>query len=389
MYATLTDLIADLFGIHIPMGIQTFGLLLAVSFLLAGKVLQLEFQRKENLGLLKPGKKIISKNTPVTPLDYILNGIGGFVLGYKLLYILLHYSSCAADPQHVLFSGEGNFWGGLALGGFMLYQKYSEQAKLKGVKEEKVEVPEYPHELTGTILLVAAVSGIIGAKVFDYLENPSNLSELFNDPGSVLFSGLTMYGGLVFGFIAVTYYCRKKGINLLHLVDATAPALMLAYGVGRIGCHLAGDGDWGIDNLAPKPQWMSFLPDWLWSFRYAHNVNNDGIPIEGCAGPHCFILENPVFPTPLYEAIICISLFFVLWALRKRIQTPGVMFSLYLMLNGFERFWIEKIRINSTYQIFGHHITQAEIIATILFVLGLVGVFYFSKNKEKASTPLI
>ncbi|HEY4799132.1 MAG TPA: prolipoprotein diacylglyceryl transferase family protein, partial [Bacteroidia bacterium] len=171
-------------------------------------------------------------------------------------------------------------------------------------------------------------------------------------------------------------------ITTSHLIDACAPALMLAYGVGRLGCQMAGDGDWGIDNLSAKPSWF-ILPDWAWAYTYPHNVNNVGIAMPDCTGKFCSVLENPVFPTPLWEAVTCIILFFVLWSVRKRITAPGVLFSLYLILNGIERFFIEKIRINTTYHIFGHRITQAEIISTALFFLGIAGIFYFRNLQKK------
>ena len=197
----------------------------------------------------------------------------------------------------------------------------------------------------------------------------------------VSFSGLTMYGGLIVGGIAVIWYARKNGIAPLHICDANAPGLMLAYGFGRIGCQVAGDGDWGIYNTAPKPGWMSFLPDWFWSFRYPHNVVNEGIPIPGCTGPHCFMVDPPVFPTPLYESIVCIALFFVLWSLRKRFITPGMMFSVYLLLNGVERFFVELIRVNTKYHLGGIDFTQAQLISLLLILTGLAGILFFRRKK--------
>jgi prolipoprotein diacylglyceryltransferase len=210
------------------------------------------------------------------------------------------------------------------------------------------------------------------------------MDEFMRDPaGSLIsFSGLTMYGGLIVAAFSVIYYARKNGITTTHLIDACAPSLMLAYGTGRIGCHIAGDGDWGINNLSAKPSWF-FLPDWAWAYTYPHNVNNVGIPIPGCEGKYCSMLETPVFPTPIYEAAICILLFLVLWSIRKKITTPGVMFSLYLILNGTERFFIEKIKINNKYDIFGWHITQSELIAMLLFVLGITCIIYFRKLQKK------
>ncbi len=129
------------------------------------------------------------------------------------------------------------------------------------------------------------------------------------------------------------------------------------------------------------------MPSWFSRSKVSgHGIipyqqNTVGIPIEGCDGRYCSALANPVFPTPLYEAFVCIALFFVLWSLRKHIKIPGTLFSLYLMFNGMERFFIEKIRVNNTYDIFGNKITQAEIIAVILFILGSLSIFYFRTSR--------
>jgi len=251
-------------------------------------------------------------------------------------------------------------------------------------KPEWVTQILHPYQHVPNMTLIAAIAGILGAKIFHNLEN---LDEFMRDPmGSLFsFSGLTMYGGLIVAGISVIYYARKNGIITSHLIDACAPSLMLAYGTGRLGCQMAGDGDWGIENLSEKPSWF-ILPDWAWAYSYPNNVNNVGVPIPDCEGKFCSVLENPVFPTPLWEAIICIALFFVLWSIRKKITIPGVMFSVYLILNGVERFLIEKIRINEPYTIFGMQITQAEIIATLLVILGIAGIFYFRKIQKKNAT---
>ena len=157
---------------------------------------------------------------------------------------------------------------------------------------------------------------------------------------------------------------------------------MLAYGVGRIGCQMSGDGDWGIENLSPKPEWMSFLPDWMWSYNFPNNVINAGVPIEGCTGKFCMQLANPVWPTAFYETVMSIIIFGILWSIRKHIKIPGLLFFIYLVFNGVERFFIEKIRINTEYNIFGG-ITQAEIISFCLVLIGSLGcLILLIKNKK-------
>jgi prolipoprotein diacylglyceryl transferase len=236
-----------------------------------------------------------------------------------------------------------------------------------------------PHETVPNIIVIAMISGIIGARLFSILEYPE---DFIKDPWGTVFSasGLTFYGGLIFGTVAVLIFLRKNKIPVLPFIDAAAPALILAYGIGRIGCQLSGDGDWGIVNLSPKPGLLSFLPDWLWAYNYPHNVVNEGIKIAGCTSQYCHVLPLPVFPTPLYEIMMSAIIFAFLWAVRKRIKIPGILFSLYLITSAIERFLIEKIRVDSEYIIGNIAVKQSEIIALLLFFTGIVLIFVFSRK---------
>lgn len=380
MYPTLSEFLKE-FGIYIQLPIQSFGLILALSFFAAAWCLYQELKRKTEDGLLKPTKKTIEINKPVSTTDLVINGLIGALAGYKLVYLISNYSAFAENPQGYLLNTEGNALGAVigffALGGMKLY----EAQQIKKKPYEKKEVLVYPKDLVPNFVTIAAISGLIGAKLFHNFEN---LDEFINDPIDALlsFSGLTFYGGLIVAAYFVINYARKHGIGMWQIADANAPGLMLAYGVGRLGCQISGDGDWGIVNTAPKPSWLSWAPDWVWAYKYPHNVNEVGVPIEDCVGKYCYELPEAVFPTPLYESFAAISLFFVLWMLRKKIKTTGLLFSIYLMLNGTERFLIEKIRVNTEYNLFGMGITQAEIISTLLFTSGLFGVYYFTKQKK-------
>jgi phosphatidylglycerol---prolipoprotein diacylglyceryl transferase len=380
MYPTITDFFHDVFGIKILLPIQTYGFFVALAFLTGIYFIAMELKRKEKLTGYVPYTKKILVGEPAKISSVIISAIGGFIIGFKLLEAVLNYSDFVANPQTFILSMRGSFIGGLigaALSGFMTWR---EKNKHKLDKPKWIDQTTYPHELAGNILIVAAIFGLLGAKLFHNLEN---IGDFMEDPIGALFSfsGLTFLGGLIVGIAAVLIYAKRNKVQSLFLLDAAAPALALAYGVGRLGCQISGDGCWGIPNPNPKPGWMGFLPDWMWSYNYPHNViNSGGKLLENCASSHCHVLDVPVFPTPFYETTMMIIIFFVLWGLRKRIQIPGVLFMFFLTFAGIERLLIEQIRVNNKYHIFGFGITQAEIIATILIILGGAGIFIFYKK---------
>lgn len=384
MYPRISDFINDVFGTNLNLPIQSYGFFLAMAFIAGAYFLHKELKRQQEMGFVSSTvkKTIIGKPAGVIELSLIF--IISFVIGFKLVGLFIDYSLFEKNPQEYIFSGNGSLWGGFALALVMtLAQFFTKKAKVihpPKVNEVTVAAPEQ----TWAIVFIAVIFGIIGAKVFHQLEN---WNDFVKDPvGSMLsFSGLTFYGGLIVAAFAVGIYGEKNGIPWKRMADSIAPSLILAYGIGRIGCQVAGDGDWGIVNTAPMPEWLSFLPEWTWSYTYPHNILNSGIKIDGCTGPHCYELAQAVFPTPLYETTMSLIIFSILWMLRKRLKTPGMLFAIYLMFNGLERFLIEKIRVNNLFDLCGMKVTQAEIISTIIFILGSGFLIYLYLNKKKSN----
>ncbi len=281
----------------------------------------------------------------------------------------------------------------------------------KEVTEEK-DVLTYPHQLITEIVFAAAIGGIIGAKLFNALET---WDDFIKDPINSFFSrsGLTFYGGFIVATIVLYYYTRKYKIPFKHMCDAAAPAIMLAYGLGRLGCQFSGDGDWGIYNTAYVTQADAslraatpadadyihqmtsgtpgisytapgFLPRWIVAMNYPHNVGYEGMPIAGCSGEYCNVLPVAVFPTPIYEAIAGILIFLFMWKIRKQLKYPLHMFALYLIFAGVERFMVELIRVNYKYNWGFIHPTQAEIISVLLVACGAaILIFYRPEPKNE------
>lgn len=258
------------------------------------------------------------------------------------------------------------------------------------VKDENGGIKQaYPHDRVGDTTMVAAISGLLGAKIFAILESAENVKAFFDDPIHTLLSGsgLAMYGGLIGGFIGVYWFVKNKlKMNPIHMMDAVAPGLIFAYAVGRIGCQMSGDGDWGI-AAAAQPDWW-FLPNWLWAYDYPRNViNSSGQTHEIIAGLTAHYnthLVPPVYPTPLYETIMSALIGIFLWSIRKRLKIHGMLFMIYLILNGIERFFIEKIRVNDKLHALGLTFTQAELIAVLLILIGIIGgAVLYQKSKSK------
>ncbi len=378
-------MINSLFGTHISLPVQSYGFFLALAFLTGTWLLYKELDRKEKEGLIKPTVRKVLRGKPATSWELLLNFIISLLIGYKIGGMILDYPLFTDDPQKYVLSVQGSWLLGflfaLAYTYYVYYRKNSK--KLDPPVWEKITV--HAREQALPVLFIAVIAGVIGAKIFNWFEN---WNDFIRDPiGSLVsFSGLTFYGGLIVAYGSILYYTHRQNINWKNISDAAAPGLIMAYGIGRIGCQVAGDGDWGIVNATVKPGWLSFIPNWLWAYDYPHNIINEGVLIPGCSGPHCFQLAQPVFPTPVYETLMAVVIFVILWSIRKKIKMPGIIFAIYLMFNGIERFLIETIRVNTRFYLMGMSVTQAEVISTFIFILGLALFIILCSTFKKKPT---
>jgi phosphatidylglycerol:prolipoprotein diacylglycerol transferase len=426
MYPDFRYIARSLFGVEHPWEwlslFKTFGFFVALAFLSAAYVLIKELKRKEKQGLLIPTFETIEVGKPASVSDLLVSAISGFLVGYKIGGIFTSFAEASPNPMAYIFSLKGNILIGIVGAAVFGYIKYAEKKKLALETPTEKKVAIYPHQRVGEIVLIGAIGGLVGAKLFNAFETWDDFIQ--NPIGNLISSsGLTFYGGLILATIMFYFFAKKHKIGFVHLCDAAAPALILAYGVGRLGCQFSGDGDWGIynsayitdasghlkavamadfqqvlhssaayfthefKNLASVPHIYAnapgWVPDWLYAMNYPHNVNNEGVLLTGCTGEYCAVLPVGVFPTPLYEAITCILLFFVIWALRGRFSKPFHIFGFYLILNGLERFFVEKIRVNYKYDWGFMHPTQAEIISSCLVIAGVCILLFYKKDNAK------
>ena len=211
---------------------------------------------------------------------------------------------------------------------------------------------QYNPELGATMVFAGAVGGLIGARLLHIIEY---WSEFLRAPLSFILTGagFTWYGGFIGGTIAVSWVVRKNKIPWHRAADIVAPALAAAYGIGRIGCHVAGDGDWGAVTEVP------------WGVAYTNAIIGWVDPNTGIPYPP----GTTVHPTPIYEFLQSAAVFALLWALRKKPLTPGSLFWLYLILTGVARATVEVWRINPVLAL---GMSQAQWFGLVLALIGLV-----------------
>ena len=222
------------------------------------------------------------------------------------------------------------------------------------LSEREFRIKNIDPELAYKLLLTVIPCGIIGAKLFHILDN---MNSFLQAPMDMIFSGagLSAYGGFVLALLAAALVIKLNKNNILLIFDTVAPALALGYGIGRLGCHVAGDGCYGIETA-------SFL---------------------GMAYPNGIVPSSvPVFPTPLFESIVSLIIAAALMKLRKREFKIGTIFFIYLILNGISRFSVEFIRTNPRI-IAG--LSQAQLIAIGFFLTGVLGLILLRKTSSETT----
>ena len=220
----------------------------------------------------------------------------------------------------------------VALGFLAALYVLNRDLKRKGLDEE----------LGSTLVTTGMVGGLVGAKLyFVIFETPPDRdwAEIFD----LIFSGygLTWYGGFAVAAAAVVWQIRRHGAPLGSVADSVGIALALGYAIGRIGCQLAGDGDYGVPTDLP------------WAMAYPNGV----VPT----------LEK-VHPAPVYETLLHLGIAALLWGTRTQIQMPGMAFSLYLVLAGLARLSVEFIRLNPRV-LWG--LSEAQLISIACIIIGL------------------
>jgi len=195
------------------------------------------------------------------------------------------------------------------------------------------------------MILFIALAGLAGSKLYHLLERPS---EFFAHPAQMFFSasGFAWFGALLGGLSAIIAFALYYRIPIFTLLDACSPAAAIGYGVGRIGCLLSGDGDYGIPTSLP------------WCMKFPHGL----VPTNQC-----------VHPTPIYEFLGAVVIFLWLWRQAKRSaageRKPGWVLGHYFLWTGLARFLVEFIRINPRVWL---GLSNAQIASVCSMIVGVV-----------------
>jgi phosphatidylglycerol---prolipoprotein diacylglyceryl transferase len=199
------------------------------------------------------------------------------------------------------------------------------------------------------IIGITGLAGLAGSRLYHLLETPA---EFFADPWPQLFStmGFAFVGAILGGFLALVLLAKRFRMSPLLMLDAASPAAALGYGIGRIGCLISGDGDYGIPTTLP------------WGMSFPNGI----VPTT-----------QRVHPTPIYEFMGAALIAWILWRLGARglkTHAPnGILFAAYLVLTGIARFLVEIIRINPR-SFYG--LTNAQAASVVSVIAGVALIVY-------------
>jgi len=217
----------------------------------------------------------------------------------------------------------------------------------------------YDAGLASTLVVWVAIASFGGARLNDVIDNWRIYS---TDPKSIIFSstGFVFYGGFIGGSLASIVFAHRFRIRWLTLADMCAPALALAHAIGRQGCQLSGDGDWGTPSKLP------------WAMAYPRAIVGWNAQTVMAVDRHCNLISGfypgvRVHPTPIYESALYIPVFLVLRPMQKRTQVEGRVFYIFLMLYGASRFLVEFLRINPRVLL---GLSEAQLISSVMTIAG-------------------
>jgi phosphatidylglycerol---prolipoprotein diacylglyceryl transferase len=229
-------------------------------------------------------------------------------------------------------------------------------------------------EYASSIVVWSAIVGISSARVLDIL---NNFSSYWADPKSMILSGsgFVWYGGLFGGIFGAYLVSRYYKIGFLKTTDMCGPALAIGQAIGRLGCQLSGDGDWGLPSKLP---WAMAYPRAIvgWNSQTVLKLDAHGQLVSG------FFPGVRVHPAPIYETLLYTGVFVILWRLRGRGFADGQLFFLYLILAGTARFMVEFVRINPRVFI---GLSEAQLIAIGMIIFGSVAWFLVGAKHESVA----
>jgi phosphatidylglycerol---prolipoprotein diacylglyceryl transferase len=231
-------------------------------------------------------------------------------------------------------------------------------------------------DFSSSLVVWAAIMGIVCSRLYFVIDN---LPAYLHDPWSIIFSGsgFVWYGGLIGGMLAAYLVSRYYKVPFATTADMAGPALVIGQALGRIGCLLSGDGDWGVPTTLP---WGMQFPNAIvgWNGNTVRKLDGHNHLVSGFySGVH-------VHPTPIYEAILYTAIFLFLWSRRKETKVPGQLFLLYMMLAGAARFMVEFLRVNP--RVF-MGLSEAQLIAIVMMVLGTILYVYTAMRSGKDEEP--